>query len=228
MKIIIVNIDIDFQNQFYRLGKPKDIEIINGTIERKLFEEISFGNVDAYIFANNLPFIQKATDFIKKKYPYTPIIIHIVDKQKNIKNADIYMHASWEDSVMLNSLFNASMLNIEVYSRNFEKLQKLTAPISDKISFGPCEYDPVRRLLFKDGLQIKKMTAKEGGILEVLASNIGKVIKREIILEKVWYNVSYFNGRSMDVYITHLRKLFLNENIPFTITNISGVGLILE
>ena len=72
------------------------------------------------------------------------------------------------------------------------------------------------------------MTAKEGGILEILGSNFGTVVNKDIILEKVWQKSDYFSGRSMDVYITNLRNLLKKHNIDLTIENITGSGLILE
>jgi DNA-binding response OmpR family regulator len=107
-------------------------------------------------------------------------------------------------------------------------MQRLTAKMNDKIEFGQCIYDPTRRMLSHNGVDIKKLSAKEGGILEILAINFGQVVKKEVILEKVWRKTDYFAGRSMDVYITYLRNTLKENEINLTITNISGVGLILE
>ena len=76
--------------------------------------------------------------------------------------------------------------------------------------------------------EIKKFSIKEGGILEILASNYGNVVKKEIILEKLWRKNDYFAGRSMDVYISYLRKTFKDNKIKLSIKNIAGIGLILE
>jgi DNA-binding response OmpR family regulator len=100
--------------------------------------------------------------------------------------------------------------------------------MSDVIEFNNCKYDPTRRTLFYKGKEVKKLSAKEGGIVEILASNFGEVVKKEIILEKVWHKSDYFSGRSMDVYVTHLRNLLKESDIDVNIKNISGVGLILE
>ena len=100
--------------------------------------------------------------------------------------------------------------------------------MSGIIEFGQCKYDPTRRTLSYKDKEIKKLSAKEGGILEVLSSNFGEVVKKEIILEKVWHKSDYFSGRSMDVYVTHLRRLLRDNEIDMNIQNISGVGLILE
>jgi DNA-binding response OmpR family regulator len=69
---------------------------------------------------------------------------------------------------------------------------------------------------------------KAGGIIELLAINYGQVVKKEVILEKVWRKSDYFAGRSMDVYVTNLRNTLRNNKIKLSIKNISGIGLILE
>ena len=73
----------------------------------------------------------------------------------------------------------------------------------------------------------KKLTKKEAEILKILADQKGKVVEREIILNMVWGDDSYFNGRSLDVFITKLRK-YLSADEKIKINNIHGVGFSLE
>ena len=54
-----------------------------------------------------------------------------------------------------------------------------------------------------------------------------KVVERNLVLNLVWGDDSYFNGRSLDVFITKLRK-YLKEDEAVKITNIHGVGFKLE
>lgn len=225
MKIVINNSEKIIEN-FLDLGKKIDVEIIGVKTEKLLFDQITEdSSVSGFILSNHLNYTQKAVDFIKKKMPYIPIIIYI-SKDKEIKGADIQMLNYGNDSI--NFLFDLSIQNIKSFSSTFDKLQKLTAKITNVIHFGPCKYDPIRRILYYNGQTIKKMTAKEGGILELLGSNFGKIVKKEIILEKVWQRSDYFSGRSMDVYVTNLRKLFKKNYITLVIENITGSGLIME
>ncbi|MCB9033878.1 MAG: response regulator transcription factor [Chitinophagales bacterium] len=69
----------------------------------------------------------------------------------------------------------------------------------------------------------KQLTKKEAGLLEIMAKNINIPIKRETMLKKIWRDDSYFAGRSMDVYITKLRK-YLKEDTSVEIQNVHGVG----
>lgn len=69
----------------------------------------------------------------------------------------------------------------------------------------------------------KKLSPKEAQLLEMLALNPNSLISREAALKKIWGNDDYFTARSMDVYITKLRK-FLSEDPRLNIKNIHGAG----
>ena len=72
------------------------------------------------------------------------------------------------------------------------------------------------------------LTVREAQILQVLAENKGEVVRRDAILSRFWNTKDdYFASRSLDVFITKLRKLFVgNEQIK--ITNKRGIGFMLE
>jgi two-component system, OmpR family, response regulator len=68
-----------------------------------------------------------------------------------------------------------------------------------------------------------KLSPKEAQLLELLAINPNTLISREMALKKIWGSDDYFTARSMDVYITKLRK-FLSEDPSLNIKNIHGAG----
>ena len=68
-----------------------------------------------------------------------------------------------------------------------------------------------------------KLSPKEAQLLELLAVNPNTLISREMALKKIWGSDDYFTARSMDVYITKLRKL-LSEDPTLNIKNIHGAG----
>jgi DNA-binding response OmpR family regulator len=68
-----------------------------------------------------------------------------------------------------------------------------------------------------------KLSPKEAQLLELLAVNPNTLISREMALKKIWGSDDYFTARSMDVYITKLRK-FLSEDPALNIKNIHGAG----
>lgn len=71
------------------------------------------------------------------------------------------------------------------------------------------------------------LTRKESDLLRLLCENENKLLKRETALKLIWGTDDYFIGRSMDVFITKLRK-YLREDPGISITNVHGTGFKLE
>jgi DNA-binding response OmpR family regulator len=71
----------------------------------------------------------------------------------------------------------------------------------------------------------KRITEKESDILNYLADHRNKVIKREDLLKDLWGENDYFLGRSLDVFITKIRK-YLKEDPDLSIENVFGVGFV--
>jgi DNA-binding response OmpR family regulator len=69
----------------------------------------------------------------------------------------------------------------------------------------------------------QKLTTKESELLRLLCINMNGLLERNYALENIWQEDSYFNARSMDVYITKLRK-YLKEDPQIEIINIHGKG----
>ena len=74
-----------------------------------------------------------------------------------------------------------------------------------------------------DGGEAQKLTSKESDLLRLLALNLNKTLDRAFALKTIWGDDSYFNARSMDVYITKLRK-YLREDSKIEILNVHGKG----
>jgi DNA-binding response OmpR family regulator len=75
--------------------------------------------------------------------------------------------------------------------------------------------------------QQRMLTRKEADLLRLLVINKNNLLKRETALKVVWGDDDYFNGRSMDVFLTKLRK-YLADDPKITITNVHGTGFKLE
>ena len=73
------------------------------------------------------------------------------------------------------------------------------------------------------GNDVQRLTAKECDLLRIFAINFGQLVDRTTTLQKIWKDDSYFAARSMDVYITKLRK-FLKGDPSVEIVNVHGVG----
>ena len=71
--------------------------------------------------------------------------------------------------------------------------------------------------------KVQKLTTKEAELLKLLCTHQNKVMERNFALRTIWFDDNYFNARSMDVYITKLRK-YLNEDSSIEIINVHGKG----
>ncbi len=89
-------------------------------------------------------------------------------------------------------------------------------------SIGTFTFDYRNLTLIRDG-EKQSLTQKEGKLLRLLAISQNEVLTREKALEVVWGEADYFSGRSMDVYISKLRK-YLKDDPQVAIENIHGVG----
>ncbi|MBK7312121.1 MAG: response regulator transcription factor [Sphingobacteriaceae bacterium] len=92
------------------------------------------------------------------------------------------------------------------------------------ISLGSYTFDFNNQSLIFSG-KTKRITEKESDILKYLCDHKNKVIKREDVLKDLWGENDYFFGRSLDVFITKMRK-YLKEDPSLSIENVFGVGFI--
>ena len=93
-------------------------------------------------------------------------------------------------------------------------------------AIGAYRYDVENQVLNSNETQ-KTLTKKEAQILKILFKHKNQVISREIILKGVWGQDDYFVGRSLDVFITKLRKYFADDE-RIVISNLHGVGFKFE
>jgi len=87
---------------------------------------------------------------------------------------------------------------------------------------GDYTFDATKQLL-KHGSEERKLTSKESELLRLLCLNMNKTMDRNFALKTIWHDDSYFNARSMDVYITKLRK-YLKADPRIEILNVHGKG----
>jgi len=101
----------------------------------------------------------------------------------------------------------------------------LSIPMNKKEEFykiGTYSFDPLKQLLsYKD--ELIKLTTKESELLELLCRQGNEILERNFALKTIWIDDNYFNARSMDVYITRLRK-YLRQDPDVKILNIHGKG----
>ncbi|MCH5178778.1 MAG: response regulator transcription factor [Prevotellaceae bacterium] len=96
---------------------------------------------------------------------------------------------------------------------------------SDVASFkiGSFTYDVKKQVLIRPNGELQKLTTKESELLVLLYQHANDVLQREYALKTIWIDDNYFNARSMDVYITKLRK-HLKDDPNVEIINVHGKG----
>lgn len=99
---------------------------------------------------------------------------------------------------------------------------KTTGAVQGNYTIGKYTFDSVNRILtYRD--HSLKLTTKEAELLELLCRHKNEVLERNYALRTIWIDDNYFNARSMDVYITRLRK-YLKKDSSVKILNVHGKG----
>jgi DNA-binding response OmpR family regulator len=89
-------------------------------------------------------------------------------------------------------------------------------------TIGEFTFDAQKQILTRPGME-QKLTTKESELLKLLCNNLNQVLERNFALKAIWIDDNYFNARSMDVYITKLRK-YLKADPNVQIINVHGKG----
>jgi DNA-binding response OmpR family regulator len=92
----------------------------------------------------------------------------------------------------------------------------------DSYSIGGYSFNPLKQMLVYEDQTIK-LTTKESELLELLCRQGNEILERNFALKTIWIDDNYFNARSMDVYITRLRK-YLRKDLSVKILNVHGRG----
>ena len=112
-------------------------------------------------------------------------------------------------------------LKIEVFLKRSAK-QQLNYNQKTIYTVGKYQFDPLNYLIY-DTTEKIVLTQREAELLKLFLDNKNQVLKREIILKQLWGNDDYFLGRSLDVFISRLRKIISNQE-SISIENLHGIG----
>lgn len=155
---------------------------------------------------------------IKKANPTLPVLFLTAKREQN----DILegFEAGVEDYITKPFSMDELLARVKVWQRWSSYVQVQSQPSVFRL--GGFTFDAPRHLLSKGDDQ-HKLTSKESDLLLLLCENMGSTLERSKALQQIWKEESYLNARSMDVYITKLRKYF-KEDPDVDIQNVHGVG----
>ena len=102
------------------------------------------------------------------------------------------------------------------------RVKTVRTPMAEQYKLGKFIFDTQRQIL-SIGTEQVKLTTKESELLSLLCAHANDVLLREVALKSIWIDDNYFNARSMDVYITKLRK-HLKGDPTIEINNVHGKG----
>lgn len=114
------------------------------------------------------------------------------------------------------------VLKIEIFLKRGKKKSQVHPMVTE---VGSYSFNAMN-LELKHPNETIRLTSREADLLNCLVSKTNQVIRKEEILNEVWRNDSYFNSRSLDVFISKLRK-YLRHDPNLRINNIHGIGFIL-
>jgi len=155
-------------------------------------------------------------EYIREKNSEIPIIFISAKALKEDRIKGLKIGA--DDYLVKPFSIEELILKIEV----FLKRSKKTEPAPQKYKVGKYDFDPKNYTLQTPEHTIT-LTQREAELLFYFTRNKNTILRRQDILKAIWGDDDYFMGRSLDVFISRLRKIFSDEN-NIIIENIHGIG----
>ncbi len=221
-KVLLAEDDFDFADvlkQYLELYNYQITWAKNGEEALLLFQKETF---DICVFDVMMPKMDGFTlaEKIIDINPETPFVFLTARKLKEDKLKGLQLGA--DDYIVKPFEADELVLRLNNILKRGEQKNQTTISV-DEITIGNYIFDP-NRLELKLGNHTQRLTEKEVALIIFFLKNKNQLIKRNDILQSIWGNDDFFSGRSMDVFISRIRKYFSNDN-RITIESIRNVGL---
>ena len=221
-KIFLVEDDINFgmvMRSYLEMSQYTVTWISDG---KDALSEFAKHDFDLCILDVMLPHVDGFTiaKEIRKKNKHVPIIFLTA---KSLKE-DILQGFKIGADDYITKPFDSEVLLYKI--KAILKRKGILAEENTILNIGKYTYDTAHRILKTTDFE-KKLSPKEGALLTLFAKNINQIVNRDIALIEIWGENSYFTTRSMDVYITKIRK-YLQHDSTINIENIHGSGYVLQ
>ncbi|MBC8986992.1 response regulator transcription factor [Pedobacter sp. N36a] len=218
-KILIVEDDLDLGNllkQYMEMNGFQVNRVFNGL---EAFDELKHNAYDLMVLDVMMPELDgfSLARKLNHYYPELPFLFVTAKNMREDKLAGLKLGA--DDYIV--KPFDADELILRI--RNILKRTKNeTKKINKVFNISLFSFDYKNLLLKSDDFE-KILTEKEADLLNYLCLNQQALIKREDILVYLWKEPDFFNGRSMDVFMSRLRK-YLSKDPKIHIESVRGVG----
>jgi DNA-binding response OmpR family regulator len=220
IKILLAEDDSNLGNLLrnYLVAKNYETSLFNnGNLALEAFSKGSFGLCIFDIMMPEMDGLTLAKE-VRLRNPDVPIIFLTAKNQKE----DILegFKTGADDYITKPFSMEELLYRIEAILRRTSNI-----PVNKKEDFyliGNYSFDPHKQLLVNKD-QSTKLTTKESELLELLCRHSNVILERNFALRTIWIDDNYFNARSMDVYITRLRK-YLRKDPAVNILNVHGKG----
>lgn len=196
-----------------------DYKVVHCEDGEQAKEAFNSQDFDICIFDIMLPKMDgfSLCEYVRQTNPHIPVIMLTAKSLKEDRITGLKTGA--DDYLTKPFSIEELILKIQIFLRR----NKVTSPgKSDIIQLGSYTFDP-KNLSLKHEQKDRILTQRESDLLKVLCDNQGNVLKRADILTRIWGEDDYFLGRSLDVFISRLRK-YLSEDPSIAIENIHSVG----
>ncbi|OWY21350.1 DNA-binding response regulator [Sphingobacteriales bacterium UPWRP_1] len=157
---------------------------------------------------------------IREKNEFVPIIFLTAKSMKEDKVEGFKVGG--DDYLTKPFSMEELKLRIDAIWRRCQQQANAPTTVPDEFAIGSYIFKPTQQTLEQNGETIK-LTTKESALLVMLCQNKNSITEREITLKTIWGEDNYFTARSMDVFITKLRK-YLKEDPNINIINVHGKG----
>ena len=135
------------------------------------------------------------------------------------------VHSS-NNTIWMIILFGSLISSVVFFPKRRKPVKTNLTSEENSIALGKFQFYPNENKLIYEDTEIS-LSKKEVELLSLFVANPNKIIKREELSKKVWEDHGVFVGRSLDTYISKLRKK-LSEDETLKLTNVHGIGYVLE
>jgi two-component system OmpR family response regulator len=189
----------------------------NGSLALKAFSSGNFGLCILDIMMPEMDGLTLAKE-IRLKDPNVPIIFLTAKNQKE----DVIEGFKYGGDDYITKPFSMEELLYRIEAILRRSVNTVIKKKENSYVIGDYTFDPLKQILAHKNQSIK-LTTKESELLELLCIHGNEILERNYALKTIWIDDNYFNARSMDVYITRLRK-YLRKDPSIKILNVHGRG----